>query len=143
MTYKIVKNFPQDLPFDKEGPFISIYQTTQVHPFDKGNIITFKNLMKEALSRIEEQYDKRIVEKFSLPLQEIVGDLDFWLYATQGIAVFVSQEDCIVFQIESAGRESCLCTGRHSHPSGSRDFSKSDPCLCSGVDERLLQCLRM
>jgi hypothetical protein len=99
MTYKIVKNFPQDLPFDKEGPFISIYQTTQVQPFDKGNIITFKNLIKEALNRIEEQYDKRIVEKFSLPLQEIVGDLDFWLYATQGIAVFVSQEDCIVFRL--------------------------------------------
>jgi hypothetical protein len=99
MTYRIVKNFPQDLPFDKEGPFISIYQTTQVHPFDKGNIITFKNLMKEALSLIEVQYDKRIVEKFSRPLQEIVSDLDFWLYATQGIAVFVSQEDCIVFRL--------------------------------------------
>ncbi|MBV1708427.1 MAG: hypothetical protein KMY54_01080, partial [Erysipelothrix sp.] len=98
-TYKIVKNFPQDLPFDKEGPFISIYQTTQVHPFDKGNIITFKNLMKEALSLIEEKYDKRIVEKYSLPLQEIVNDLDFWLYATQGIAVYVNQEECIVFRL--------------------------------------------
>lgn len=99
MTYRIVKNFPQDLPFDKEGPFVSIYQTTQVQPFDKGNVITFKNLVKEALNRIEERYDKRIIEKFALPLQEIVGDLDFWLYATQGIAVYVNQEECIVFRL--------------------------------------------
>ncbi|MDP2813738.1 MAG: hypothetical protein Q8N92_04735 [Erysipelotrichaceae bacterium] len=99
MTYKIVKNFPQDLPLDKEGPFISLYQTTQVHPLDKGNIITFKNLMKEALKLIEERYDKRIVEKYASQLQEIISDLDFWLYATQGIAVYVNQDECVVFRL--------------------------------------------
>jgi hypothetical protein len=99
MTYKIVKNFPQDLPLNKEGPFISIYQTTQVHPLDKGNVITFKNLMKEALNLLEKKYDKRIVEKYTAPLQEIISDLDFWLYATQGIAVYVNQEECFVFRL--------------------------------------------
>ncbi len=99
MTYKIVKNFPQDLPLNKEGPFISIYQTTQVHPLDKGNVITFKNLMKESLNLLEKRYDKRIIEKYAAPLQEIISDLDFWLYATQGIAVYVNQEECFVFRL--------------------------------------------
>jgi hypothetical protein len=99
MTYKIVKNFPQDLPMNGEGPFISIYQTTQVHPLNKGNIISFKNLVKEALGQLEERYGKRIVEKFTKPLDTIINDLDFWLYATQGIAVYVNQDSCTVFRL--------------------------------------------
>ncbi len=99
MSFKIAKNFPADLPLNKEGPFISLYQTTQVHPLDKGNIITFKNLVKEALELIQQRYGKRIIDKFSIPLETIISDLDFWLYATQGIAVFVNKEECIVFRL--------------------------------------------
>ncbi len=99
MSYKIAKNFPGDLPLNDEGPFISIYQTTQVHPLDKGNIITFKNQVKEALDQLQKRYGKRNLEKYSVPLDTIISDLDFWLYATPGIAVYVNKDQCTVFRL--------------------------------------------
>lgn len=99
MSYKIAKNFPADLPLNEAGPFISIYQTTQVHPLDKGNIITFKNLVKEALDQLQKRYGKRDIERYSTPLDSIVSDLDFWLYATPGIAVYINSEQCTVFRL--------------------------------------------
>jgi stalled ribosome rescue protein Dom34 len=99
MTYKIVKNFPQDLPLNAEGPFVSLYQTTQVFPLNKGNIITFKNLVKEATAQLEEIYGRREVEEFIKPLEEITNDLDFWVYSTQGIALFLNKDECLVFRL--------------------------------------------
>ncbi len=98
MTYKIVKNFPQDLPLNAEGPFVSLYQTTQVFPLNKGNIITFKNLVKEATAELEKHLGRREVEEFVEPLQEIINDLDFWVYATQGIALYLNKDECLVFR---------------------------------------------
>jgi hypothetical protein len=99
MTYKIVKNFPQDLPLNAEGPFVSLYQTTQVFPLNKGNIITFKNLVKEATVGLEKLYGRRDVEEFIEPLQNIINDLDFWLYATQGIALYLNKDECLIFRL--------------------------------------------
>lgn len=99
MTYKIVKNYPQDLPLNSEGPFVSLYQTTQVYPLDKGNIITFKNLVKEASVELETLYGRRAVEQFIEPLQDIINDLDFWVYATQGIALYLNKDECLVFRL--------------------------------------------
>lgn len=99
MTYKIVKNFPQDLPLSAEGPFVSLYQTTQVFPLNKGNVITFKNLVKEATVELEKLYGRREVEEFVEPLQDIINDLDFWVYATQGIALYLNKDECLVFRL--------------------------------------------
>jgi hypothetical protein len=45
--YEIVKDFPDAIIFEEEGPFISLYQPTHRHsPGSKQDPIVFKNLIQ-------------------------------------------------------------------------------------------------
>ena len=47
MLYQIVRKFPDDILFEQEGPFISLYIPTNRHaPENKQDPIVYKNLLK-------------------------------------------------------------------------------------------------
>ena len=65
MLYELVHNFPDEILFDTEGPFISLYQPTfKVGPDNKQDIIRFKNLTKEKFCRSVVLYTGNTVIQF-------------------------------------------------------------------------------
>ena len=47
MVYKLAEYFPNDIIFNEEKPFVSLYQPThRIFPANKQDIIVYKNLLK-------------------------------------------------------------------------------------------------
>jgi hypothetical protein len=48
MSYAIAHLFPDEMIFEKGGPFVSLYQPTHRHfPENKQDTIVFKNLVRQ------------------------------------------------------------------------------------------------
>ncbi len=74
---------------DQEGPIVSIYLTThRTSPDSIQDPITFKNMILEAKSQLEEKYPRRVWEKIIRNLEELQQDPVFWSHSEDGLAVF-------------------------------------------------------
>ena len=100
MLYELVHNFPDEILFETEGPFISLYQPTfKVGPDNKQDIIRFKNLTKEIEQSLLQKYTKAEVSKLLEPFQEIADDKSFWINASEGLCVLSGKNKTVVYKL--------------------------------------------
>jgi len=79
MLYKIVNNFPNNIIFQNDGPFVWFFQRT--HRFSSDNQhdpIVLKNLLREIELSLQDKIDTGIIEKIIRPFYDINRDINFW-----------------------------------------------------------------
>lgn len=101
MNYTIKNNFSEEILYNKEGPFISIYlPTTRYSTGANENSILFKNLLRKVESEIK---DRESHDKFKNTLKELnnlARDNDFWNYQLDGLAVLADKENIYLYKLQ-------------------------------------------
>ncbi|MFA6846171.1 MAG: hypothetical protein WCR02_10630 [Sphaerochaetaceae bacterium] len=106
MAYEIVSRFPNDIIYQEEGPFISLYQPTHRHfPENKQDSIVFKNLLRVIENSLSQKYEKDLVVLIMKPFHELEEDEHFWNNTSDGIAVLASQNKCIIYNLQGSVKE--------------------------------------
>lgn len=101
MKYKIVESFPNEFFYNKKAPFISIYQKTSRYAEDnKHDALVFKNLIRDIRSSLEEKYSKTEIKKLLDMLLKIEKDSLFWRDTLDGIALFATLDECIIYRLK-------------------------------------------
>ena len=101
MNYTIKNNFSEEILYNKEGPFISIYlPTTRYSTGSNENSILFKNLLRKVESEIKKHKD---YDKFKDTLKELNSlstDNDFWNYQLDSLAVLADKENIYLYKLQ-------------------------------------------
>lgn len=106
MLYEIVKDFPNEALETKAETFISLYQPTHRHgPENQQDPIRFKNLIREIGQSLNKKYDKKQVESLLKPFEALAIDNEFWQHTTDGIAVFATESNCIIYRLQRTVEE--------------------------------------
>lgn len=101
MSYDIVNVFPHELLLSTEGTCISLYQPTHRHiPENQQDLIRYKNLVQKIEQSLEKKYDKREIEQRMKPFYDILQDEGFWRRSKEGLVIFASTEQCIVYRLQ-------------------------------------------
>ncbi len=110
MTYEIVNDFPNEFFYEKEGPFVSIYQPTHRHlPDKKKDPILFKNLIQEIESSLKQKFPKKEIYSTIMQfLYKINNDKGFWSKTLDGMAVLANPKRCIVYKLSRPVKELAL-----------------------------------
>ncbi|HAS72932.1 MAG TPA: hypothetical protein DCS67_02175 [Clostridiales bacterium UBA8960] len=106
MLYKIVNRFPEDMIVDKVGPVVSLYQPThRSFPENKQDLIVFKNLIQVIEKSLEELPNSDLKAAILKPLHALKEDKEFWNHTSDGMAVFASSSQCIVYKLNNPVNE--------------------------------------
>jgi hypothetical protein len=106
MKYKIVKEFPNDIIFEKGCPCTSLYQPTHRYsPENKQDPILFKNLIREIENSLKEKFQRNDLNSIMEPFYQIEGDKEFWINTLDGLAIFANPDKCIVYRLYMPVRE--------------------------------------
>ena len=98
--YKLVKDFPDDIIFEEEGPFISLYQPSHRNLPDRNkDPIVFKNLIQEIENSLEKQYRKSDRQSILRSFDAIKNDRVFWSKTLDGLAVLANPRKCVVYKL--------------------------------------------
>lgn len=101
MSYEIVNIFPHDLLLTNESSCISLYQSTHRHgPKNQQDLIRYKNLMQTIEKSLSEKFDKKTIKSRMKPFYEFQEDRAFWEHAGEGLAIFASENQCIVYRLQ-------------------------------------------
>lgn len=101
MLYKIVNDFPNGIIYEKQGPFISLYQPTHRHkPESRQDLIRFKNLLQNTENSLKQKYPKVDIERLMKPFRQISEDRLFWNGSTDGLAILANINKCIVYRLQ-------------------------------------------
>lgn len=101
MKYEFVDGFPNDIIFEEEGPFISLYQPT--HRYSKGNkqdVTLFKNLVRDVEASLKQKYSKKDIGDIMKMFQEIELDKNIWNYPLEGLAILANLNRCIIYKLD-------------------------------------------
>lgn len=106
MLYEIVNEFPNKLLHSSKKPCISLYQPIHRHGLEnQKNPILFKNLTKQIEQSLSKKYKKEEVKSLMKPLEQIAMDRTFWQYAGEGLAIFATEGNCIVYRLQRPVKE--------------------------------------
>ena len=106
MTYEIVKEFPNDIIFEKVDPCISLYQPTHRYsPENKQDPIVFKNLIREIENSLKQKYQKNDLNSAMKPFYQIEEEKGFWNNTLDGLAIFANPNKCIVYKLHRPVQE--------------------------------------
>lgn len=106
MLYDFVQDFPHEIVFEKEGPFLSLYQRThRFRPDNEQDVIRFKNLVRQAKEKLAANYPQVDAEVMLKPLQAIIGDSLFWNHMADGLALLLSPKSCVVYRLQDKVEE--------------------------------------
>lgn len=101
MTYKIVKNFPNQFFVDKIAPMVSIYQeTSRQLSNNKRDVMVFKDLIKGVETSLKEKYVTKDIKRLISMLDNIMKESTFWSHSLEGIALFATLDECIIYRLE-------------------------------------------
>lgn len=116
--YEIVNVFPHELFYADVDPCISLYQPTHRHgPENQQDLIRFKNLLKQIEQSLLETYDKGKIETLMKPFERLAADWNFWQNAGDGLAVFATENKCIVYRLQRKVKEfSVVASSFHIKP---------------------------
>ena len=102
MTYKIVDIFPHDMLTHPHEVCLSLYMPTHKLIFDhKKDVLVFKNLVKEAKASLEKGMDSEDIKPLLFLLKTMEHDLDLWNNAKDGLAIFATLDEMIIYRLES------------------------------------------
>lgn len=106
MLYEIVNEFPHEIIYEGEGPFISLYQPTFRHrPENKQDIIRFKNLIQGIQSSLRQKYPKAEIEKLMKPFNEIAENNIFWNNTKDGLAILSCKNKTVIYKLNRSVKE--------------------------------------
>nr|WP_319475054.1 hypothetical protein [uncultured Sphaerochaeta sp.] len=106
MAYEIAQRFPDEVLYQDEGPFISLYQPTHRRfPENKQDPIVFKNLLRTVVTSLNQSYKKDIVTQIMEPFHELGEDAPFWNNTSESIAVLASRNRCMVYNLQIPVKE--------------------------------------
>jgi len=109
MLYEIAHRFPQDMIFKEEGPLISLYQPThRSFPDNKQDPIVFRNLLRVIENSLKQITNDDSINSIMKPFYELNDDKIFWNNTSNGLAVFASQNKCIVYNLHNPVNEFAL-----------------------------------
>lgn len=127
MLYEIVHVFPHELFKANKKPCISLYQPTHRHgPDNQKDPILFKNLTKEIERSLAKTYKKEEIESILKPFEQIALDWDFWQYAGEGLAIFATKGECIVYRLQRPVKELAIVADTFHIKPLIRVFQSSD-----------------
>ena len=125
--YEIVKDFPDAIIFEEEGPFISLYQPTHRHsPGSKQDSIVFKNLIQRIENSLKLKHKMRDINSIMKPFYEIKNDKSFWNNTLDGLAILASPNRCIVYKLPRPVQELAIVTDSHHIKPLIRHFQSAD-----------------
>ncbi|MDD3972515.1 MAG: hypothetical protein PHY13_05410 [Clostridia bacterium] len=105
MKYEITNHFPNEIIYEEEGPFVSLYQPThRSFPENKQDTIVFGNLLR-VIENSFNMYNKDLAESILKPLYKLEKDLSFWNNTLDGIAVLASKNKCVIYNLQSPVKE--------------------------------------
>jgi hypothetical protein len=103
MMYKIVKEFPDAIIFEEEGPFISLYQPThRFSPANKQDPIVFKNLIRKIENSLKQKYSKKDIDSIMNLFYQLEGDQSFWNNTFDGLAILANLNKCIIYKLHKS-----------------------------------------
>lgn len=126
--YKVTNEFPNEIILNpKEGPFISIYQTTERDNLNnKQDLIRFKNSLKKVESSLKKEYSDAEIAKRMKPLLDLYEDRPFWNNVKEGLAVLSDGEDTIVYNLKRPVKELAIVSDSFHIKPLIRNFQSSD-----------------
>ncbi len=96
--YKMVKDFPNEIIFEREGPCVSLYQPThKSRPENMQDIIRFKNLVKKIEDSLTKEYKEDEIKKIMKPFHDIAVDKIFWNNVSDGLVIFANKDKCVLY----------------------------------------------
>ena len=106
MLYEIAHHFPNDMNFKEDGPLISLYQPThRSFPDNKQDPIVFKNLLRVIENSLEQLPNIDLMDTIMKPFYELKDNKNFWDHTSDGIAVFASKNNCVVYNLQTPVKE--------------------------------------
>lgn len=100
MTYQIVNEFPHEILFEGEGPFISLYlPTSRFSPEKKQDPIVYKNLLKTVEASLVQKYSSKDIDTLMSPLYQIEEDKELWNNTLNGLAILCNAKQCVVYRL--------------------------------------------
>ncbi|HCJ94776.1 MAG TPA: hypothetical protein DHV69_06140, partial [Sphaerochaeta sp.] len=106
MAYEIAYQFPNEIMYQEEGPFVSLYQPTHRHfPENKQDPIVFKNLLRVIEQSLGKKYEKDLIGSIMKPFFELEEDTNFWNTTADGLAVLASRNKCVLYNLQIPVKE--------------------------------------
>lgn len=134
MKYEIVKEFPNDIIFEREGPCISIYQPTHRHlPENQQDPVRFKQLLTIVEKALLEEISRSEMEKILKPLYDLQKDYEFWNNTKDGIAIFLNKNKCIIYNLNRTLKEVAIVSDSFHIKPLIRVFQSADSYYVLGI----------
>lgn len=131
--YEIVKDFPNEIIFNPEGPCISIYQQThKSRPENMQDPIRFKNLLQKVENSLKQEYPDEISELMK-PLNDIAADGVFWNNTSEGLAILANREKCVVYKLNRTVDELAVVANSFHIKPLIRNFQSADSYHILGI----------
>jgi len=100
------QEFVRELLTSRDGPCLSLYQTThRHHPDAAQDSIRFKNLISSARRSLETTYPEETIAKVLKPLEALIADRGFSGHVSDGLAVFATPSYFSCLQVAHPFRE--------------------------------------
>jgi hypothetical protein len=102
MEYILCTEFPNKMLLLSDQPCLSIYMPT--HRIGMGHMhdaLVFKNLAKTAKASLVQKYSRREMKKIVKKLTLMETDVELWNHSLEGLAIFATLEDMILYRVES------------------------------------------
>lgn len=98
---EIVKNFPDPILMEPQDLCVSIYQPARPGSVElSADQVTYRNLLRELEEQLSERMDKREVQKWLAPLEEIKEDMGFWQDSIGGMALFATADRAMIYRFK-------------------------------------------
>ncbi|OLS03643.1 baeRF6 domain-containing protein [Tissierella creatinophila] len=124
--YEIVKDFPNKIIFEKEGPFMSLYQPThKSRPENMQDPIRFKNLVQQLENSLKKGYPEQ-VDKLMKPFYDIAEDKIFWNNTSEGLVVLANKNKCVVYKLNRSVDELAIVANSFHIKPLIRNFQSAD-----------------
>jgi hypothetical protein len=103
-----------DLLAQRDGHHVSIFlPTVRAGAEVQQNAIRFKNLLREASTRLQERgVERPEAEELLAPARALLGDYDFWQHQEDGLAVFLAGDFLRTYRLPVAFRELAVVEDR-------------------------------
>lgn len=137
MNYRIVKEFPSEILYDREGICVSIYQPTHRHSADRQqDKIVFKNQLQKVEKSLAETYSQKEIDHLLAPLYELEKDNVFWNHTLDGIAILLNERDCVIYNLNRDLKELAVVSDSFHIKPLIRVFQSADMYYVLGVNRK-------
>ncbi len=132
--YRTAKDFPDDIVFSEAKTCISLYQPThRFAPENQKDAIVFKQLLQQIEDSLEPSLSKEDVKSIMEPLHTLKEDVPFWQNTMDGLAVLVTQDDCVVYLLNTPVESAAIVAESFHLKPLIRYFQSAHPCHLLGL----------